>query len=325
MARGRIEQELERLAGIRRDPRAAGAIDALRKALGGASFVAAKAARIAADAELNELGRDLVDAFHRLADAQGKRPADPGCEGKKAIAEALRTLEHCAGGVFERGVRLVQMEPVCGGQTDTAAELRAICALGLVDAREPAALFTAVDLLADPEPAARIGGVKALGSSGRADAALALRVKALGGDSEPQVTTECLFELMQIDRRASFDFVARFLKDRDETNAEAAALALASTREDAALEAIVARWHGSTGPPRRSLLAAVASMRTEPSIAFLVSLVREGRVTDAEAALEALAQFRTEVKVRSAVAAAVAARGDDRVAAAAREARFGGA
>ncbi|MEZ5356932.1 MAG: hypothetical protein R2762_30195 [Bryobacteraceae bacterium] len=310
----RTEQQLERLGAIAREPMTPEAVEIIRGALSDrSSAVVAKAARIAGGEGLRELGPDLAKAFDRLMDGNAVQK-DKGCGGKTAIAEALRAVEYYAGGVFERGIRHVQMEPVFGGQADMAAELRASCALGLVDERHPDAALLAVDLLADPEMRARIGAVKALGATGRRDALLALRLKALLGDAEQEVTAECFVELLEMDRRGSFDFVARVLGDADPVRVEAAALALAATREQRAFEMISARLQSALDPElKKALLLAIGAMRTDESVAYLIQTVSTGSITSAAGALEALALAGLGGAVRERAGRAVAARGDSRV------------
>src|SRR5581483_10828406 len=130
MAVRKLEQEIERLSLLRAaDP--ADALPALRKALGDrVNLIAAKAAKIAAERQFHELLPDLLRAFDRLLENAAER--DPQCWGKNAIAAALKDLQHSESAPFLRGVRHVQMEPVMGGQADTAEALRATCLLALV-------------------------------------------------------------------------------------------------------------------------------------------------------------------------------------------------
>jgi HEAT repeat protein len=298
MAR-RTEQTLDRLAELRANPGTDEAVAELRKALGDrSSFVVAKAARIIGEGGLTQLAPDLAGAFQRFLEGNPAE-TDKGCEAKKAVCEALRAMERHAREVYLRGVRHIQREPVWGGSQDTAAELRACCALGLVDAHAPEALAEAVTLLADPELRARIGSVKALGSSGDPGAVLVLRYKALSGDREPEVTAECLLELLRMDRRGSFDFVAGFLNREQEPElAQAAALALGETREERALEVLQARLETIIDPAiRRTILLAIATLRLDAGFKLLADIVRQGRPRDGSAALDAFALYRQDEAV----------------------------
>src|SRR5512147_154480 len=125
-----IEDALAALNCLRDDPTSAAALTQLRKGLAGkSSHVAAKAAQIAGESEIGALVPDLVAAFERFMLNPVK--SDPNCSAKAAIADALYRIGHDDEGVFLRGIRHRQMEPVYGGRIDTAIDLRAASALGL--------------------------------------------------------------------------------------------------------------------------------------------------------------------------------------------------
>jgi hypothetical protein len=88
-----------------------------------------------------EFARGWIDAlpaaFERLGHDGVKR--DPACPGKTAIARCLRDLDAGAEEVLLVGVRTVQREPVWGTSVDTAAELRGVCVMGLVERQHPRA------------------------------------------------------------------------------------------------------------------------------------------------------------------------------------------
>lgn len=305
---------------MRASPHSAESIALLRKALKHrSSAVVAKAARITAEAELRDLGPDVVHALDRLLASDAAQ--DRGCTAKLALAGALRAIEHFDTDLFRRGIARVQREPTWGGTVDTAAALRATCALALVDARDSDALLLAVDLAADQEPQARIGAVKALGASGRPEALLALRMKAHAGDADPEVIAECLTELLALDRNGSFAFVARFLASPDPVRVEAAALALAATREARALDLLRPVCRDSADAAlRKSIFGAIAAMRTDEAFAFLIDTVRQGRLADAIVAIEALAASRVEEGIARRAAEAMARRGNSELTRAARAA-----
>src|SRR5579863_862264 len=125
-----VEAEVAKLAALAGAPPAE-AVPALRKALPDrVNLVVAKAAKIAAQRQERELIPDLLRAFDRLFEKPVER--DPQCWGKNAIAKALVDLEHRESAAYLRGVRHIQMEPVWGGQEDTASTLRGTCLLALV-------------------------------------------------------------------------------------------------------------------------------------------------------------------------------------------------
>ena len=302
--RDAVENALEQLEKIRDDPRAASSITTLRTALAGkSSHVAAKAAKLAGEFELEMLARDMVAAFDRLLINPVK--SDPGCAGKTAIADALYRIGTAEAGIFRRGIRHVQMEPVYGGKADTAVELRGACALGLVRMHHPDGIVEIAELLADREAPARRMAARALAYAEDPAAAPLLRLKALVGDDEPQVLGECLLALLAIAPVASIEFVARFL-DRPPELAEAAALALGGSRVKEALPILIGWWERTFDPTlRRSALLAIAMLKQDEAIEFLLSLVGDGAAMHAGAAIRGLALYRHDPKLRARVAGLV--------------------
>lgn len=310
MARVRLEDTLDALGALRRAP----VTDATRTALADAlkarnAAVVAKAAQVAGELALRALAADLAAAFDRfLVDAA---KTDPGCRAKVEIARALHDLGDDPGGVFRRGLRHVQPEPVFGGREDTAPELRALCALGLVRTGHPDAVLEVTALLADPAPAARIGGARALAYAGDAASEPLLRLRVLVGDDDAGVLTECLDALLAIAPARSRAFVAALLADARPGVQEAAALALGASRQPEALPLLRAFWERTVPVDlRRTALVAVAMLRQEDALAFLVDLVAAAPGPDARDALAALATFRHDESLRARVETAVAARRD---------------
>src|SRR6266850_1081151 len=131
MPKRTLEQRIDQLRELRGSPPNPERTSTLRTALEDRSnVVVAQAAKIAGELGLRELVPDLIAAFERMIDDGAKR--DPQCRAKKAIISALKTMDHSDSSVFVRGLRHIQMEPVYGGQEDTASALRGNCALALV-------------------------------------------------------------------------------------------------------------------------------------------------------------------------------------------------
>lgn len=233
--------------------------------------------------------------------------SDPQCWAKDAIVESLAKLEYEDSAVFIRGLRHVQMEPVWGGQQDSAGPLRAKCALALVqcrDLRDADVLSHLIEALADHETTVRIDAARAIGRiSGDAPAVL-LRLRALVGDREPEVVGACLTSLLAIQGDAGCDFVSRFLK-KGEDEAREAAFALASLRNAQAYAALRQAWDGGADlSVREALLTAMVLTRVPEALEFVISLI----VSDSQyagAAVQALAAMRSSEEVRSRTAAAV--------------------
>lgn len=305
-----LEAALAELGRVRDAPRTPEALAALRAALAGrSSHLAAAAAEIAAAHELSELVPALTAAFERFLVDPLRR--DPACAAKTAIADALYHIGAPEVGVYRRGIGHVQLEPVWGGKADTASGLRGICALALVRVHAPDVLLHLAELLADPEAPARRVAAQALGYGEDPAAAPLLRLKALSGDADPQVVGECLLALLRVSPAASLDFVARFLDRPDAEVADAAALALGTSRLAGALPLLTAWWERVfDAERRRSALLAIALLKSEAALAYLVGHVAESAAPHARAAIEALAIYRHDARLRAQVLAAVKARAD---------------
>ena len=307
VARRTLDDVFANLNKVREAPHSEESLDALRAALGSqSSFAAAKAAKLAGELELGVLGPDLVAAFDRFL-AGGID--DPGCAAKAAIAEALYRLGHDgAMGVFLRGMRHVQMEPVFGGRVDTAVDLRGACAFGLVRIGYRDILPELADLLADREPPVRISAARALAYRGGADGVPLLRLRVLAGD-QPEVLGECLGALLRLSGGGAVPFAVRFLDDANDEVAEAAALALGASR----LEEVFAdlrEWIERELKPvrRRAGLVALATLRRDAALDYLFGLVEEGPPGTAAQAVEALGVYKGEQALEERLRRAAAGR-----------------
>jgi len=231
----RLEDRIAALSDLRRDPDTPEARKELTKCLGSKiSLLAAKAARIVGECKVDALAPQLVDAFLRfLIDPV---TSDRRCEAKLAIIKALEAMEYPSYEPFLWGIRHVQMEPSFGPPVDTAVELRALSAIGLVRTNYPDVGTELVTLLADKEREARIGSARALAYWGTGAGALLLRFKILTGDREPEVLGECFSSLLHIEPSRSLELVASYLDDEEPAIAEGAALALGESHREEALE-----------------------------------------------------------------------------------------
>ena len=286
-------------------------VAALKGALAGHYRVAAKAARAAEDALLYELIPSLVDAYARLLDKALKQ--DPSCFAKKAIARALVALDCTDVELFLRGVRYRQLEPVWGGTADTAVDVRASCAMGLVASGYSRALVELTALLHDADAGARLGAVRAIACGNPREAELLLRAKVLGADPEPQVVGECFTGLLSVAPEESIPFVAAYLAHADDAVRELAALALGESRLDGALTPLKEAWNGLlVGEEfRRALLRAAAAHRSEAAFAWLLETVAEARVPVAVAVIEALAPYKHNARLMQRLTSALTERGDE--------------
>ncbi len=272
MSKQAFDDKIAALEELRSDQKAAAT--PLRKALKDRSnFVVGKAASIAGDLFLSELIPDLLAAFDRaLADPK----FDGQCWAKNGISKALKDLGHRDAEPFLKGLRHIQMEPVWGGQVDTAATLRGTCVLALVDCQvdDLSMLSHLAEALADAEKSVRVDAAVALSRAGIPEAIALLRFKALSGDAEAEVSGQCFYSLLQMAPRDSVAFVARFLAASfpDEIRAEAAS-ALAQSHESAALEALKNFWKAFLSPElRQALLMFFAGSPQREASEFLHSL-----------------------------------------------------
>jgi HEAT repeat protein len=257
------------------------------------NLLVARAAEIAGEWELSAFAETMVAAFDRFLEDPVRR--DPTCAAKIAIVEALNRLEYRDAAFFTRGLRHVQLEPVYGGREDTAAPLRAECALGLARSDPPDVLLELASLLADPEPDARIGAARAIAYASRPGGAPLLWFKAHVGDSALPVVYECFAALLTLEPGRALPFVGNKLGAEDSALAETAALALGASRLPGALPLLVAGWENASDPAfRRAALTAIAALGDAPAFDFLLSLLADAPIYDAEAALGALSLFRND-------------------------------
>jgi len=291
MASRRIEEQLEALTRVRSMP-AGEALLALRRALADRSnVVVAKAAKVAAELDMREVIPEMLAEFERLFEDPVKR--DSQCWGKNAIAKTLREMDYGEGAPFLRGAQWVQMEPVWGGQADTAGTLRGICLLalpGCSDVRRESVMRFLLDALVEKDDAVRADAARAIGSMGGEDAALVLRLKARTGDSAPAVTGQVFESLLAVERSEGLDFVGGFLQPAGGEAAEEAALAIGSSRMERGAELLMAAWEEARGEEyRESILRALGISRQDRASEFLRQVAEEGRERDragARAALE---------------------------------------
>jgi HEAT repeat protein len=291
---------------VREEPESEDSRQELRRVLSSeGSHAVARAAALVGELGIEALVPDLVAVFPRFFDGLPK--ADPGCTAKTAIVEALRRLEHDDPALYRRGAGHVQMEPVFGGRVDTAVDLRGASALALAEAASADVLVDLANLLADPEPPVRISAARAVAVHGRGSGIPLLHLRALAGDPEPRVVSECLLALLRLDARGEMPFVASFLEKDGET-AEAAAVALGESRLIQALPVLRA-W---LEPARRrglgrAALLAIALLRRDEAVDLLLSLARDEEPQAAREALGALASVgggdALYVRARAAVAA----------------------
>jgi len=316
MAHRGFDEQMEALDALKGRAVDAEEVAFIRKSLAHRSnFLVAKAARLAEENNLTGLLPDIIAAFDRFFVNAEK--TDPQCWAKNALCKAIAKLECGEKDVFLRGLHHHQMEPTWGGRSDSAGTLRAQCALALVACEglpDRDLLILLIDLLADADKSVRTETVRAIAQVG--DPAIpVMRLRALIPGEDPEVLAACFHALLQLDRDASIPFVARFLEAGDDAAAEAA-FALAETRSDQALEALLQlhRNPARSGDPWFAgiLLSAIALTRVPQAVDYLIDLIeREDR--EAPIALEALAKLSPGPELRARLSKAVKGTGSPRL------------
>jgi HEAT repeat protein len=294
----KIEEQVEALSLLRSSGASPESEAALRKALRErVNVVVAKAATIIAEFQLRALIPDLSKAFERLFESAAQ--VDPQCWGKTAIAKALKDLGHAESATFRRGLRHIQMEPVWGGEEDTATALRSTCTLALVQCTDISRLELLTDLvdkLTEGAAPVRMDAARALEQLEGHEPALLLRLKARTGDSDPAVTGQVLESLLRLEEERAVTFVAEFLEFADDEVREQAALALGVSRLSSAITLLKDHWtKWRATRPEPVLLRAISASRHDSAIEFLLEIIRDGREREALEALQAL-QFHLDSK-----------------------------
>lgn len=301
----RVEPQLEQLKALRATGASPSAEAALRKALKDkVGIIVAQAASVTAELGMCALLPDLCAAFERGFEKPVE--TDPQCWAKNALSKALVTLGHTESALFLRGLEHVQMEPVWGGEEDTAATLRGTCALALVSASDlprRETLRCLVQALTDRAASVRLDAVRALEQMQGEEVALLLRLKARTGDAELAVVGQVFDSLLTIEDTAAIPFVAAFMRHSDEQTGVEAALSLGACRIATAIESLEAAWRKMRNPVvSAAILRGMSASRQEQAIEFLLNLLGTARERDA------LELHRFDEDLRARIAAAVATR-----------------
>jgi len=304
-----VEEALDRLAALKNEAAGPPLIAQLKAFLKNRSnVVVAKAAKGVSHVRAMEVVPDLVAAFHRLMEDPAKQ--DKGCAGTTEIVNALYELDYMEPEVFLQGIHHVQMEGSFGPPVDAAAKLRAISALALARTGHPAALDEVVSLLVDEWPDARVGAVRALAVNGGVTGALLLKLKLLTGDNEPDVLAECFSGLLTAAPERSLRLIEGFVDSEELAVAEAALLALGSSRLPEGFDVLKARWETAAGPLRKTVLLAIGMVRSDVAVEFLLALLADCSPATAKDVLAGLALFRDNEKIRRRVESVVARRNE---------------
>ena len=287
----------------------AAAVEQLRKALGHRNnFLVAKAARLIAEAEIVALLPEVLAAFDRFLINAVK--SDPQCWAKNALSKTLVKLGYRSKDAYLRGMRHHQMEPVWGGQSDTAGALRGTCTHALVDCpgiSDAELLAALLEPLTDGDKTVRVEAARALGQVGGVSAALLLRLRALLGKDEPEaeVLGAVYSSLLALEGTAAIPLVAAALEKGDDMAAEAA-LALSDMHNGEALAMLLTRFRqGADEWFSGVLLSAIALTRLPEAAEFLVALIANDS-REAAKAIEAIGRAAPSADLCTRVEQAVA-------------------
>ena len=124
---------------------------------------------------------------------------------------------------------------------------------------------------------------------------------------------ECFSGLLTAAPERSLRLVEGFVDSEDIAVAEAALLALGASRLAAAFDLLKARWETAASPLRKTVLLAIAMVRSDCAIEFLLALLAECSVATAKDVLAAFALFRDNEKTRNRVESVVASRNENSV------------
>jgi hypothetical protein len=190
--------------------------------------------------------------------------------------------------------------------------------LGLVRINYPDVMLELADLLADAESEARIGAARAIAYSENPFGVALLRLRVKVGDT-PTMLGECIAALLQLAPQGNLPLAAELLMaGRRETDlreaietAEVVALVLGESRLPEAFPLLRDWWRQTTHPELRQVgLLAIASLRQDDALAFLLQILAEGAPPDARYALEALEPYRSSTLLWDKVQAILQDRND---------------
>lgn len=285
------------------------ALDAVRQSMGDRhARVVTRAASLAEERSLHELIPELHDAYARFLTEPVKR--DPHCLAKQAIVRALVNLECHDVPFYLEGIRYQQLEPVWGAHVDTAADVRCICAMGLVRSNYFRAVPELAALLADPEVRVREGAVRAISCGHPREAEAVLRFKVHIGDERPEVLAECFSALLAIAPEECMPLIAAQLTHKNDAVRDFAALALGESHHPAALGYLRTAWDAVlvSKEMRAVLIRAAAVHRSEAAFEWLLSIIETGARAHADVAVDALAVYQRNTKLHERVQTALASR-----------------
>lgn len=294
-----LEALLEELQSLKRQPVSEESRTVLQQNLQSKlGVVVAKAAEITADLGIESLATDLLIAFDRLT--RNPVQVDPGCLAKVEIVDALRKLKQREYDLFVQGSRYEQWEPIWGGQEDRAGHLRGRCALALAELGYADALLVIGNMLADPTVEARMGAAQAVACYGSTYGIPLLRLRAIGGETSPQVLEVIFTSLLALcqPQTQAIEFIAKFLDSEIAEAPAVAAIALGDSRNSEAFQALQAWIARPTETENlRVAFAAMAAMRLPEAFDYLIDAIERGTDVESAIAFESLNIYRGDTAI----------------------------
>ena len=241
---------------------------------------------------------------------------DPGCHVRANLAFALGRLDYRpASDALRVGIRTVQIEAVGGVPFDTAAHLRANCALALAQIRDPDCVRDISLLLFDRSGFARPGqdptikmeprkaAARALALTGSLAARLPLTLRLVHPENEaPEVLQECMQALVGLEDPHALEVLEPYLKHQDAHLAAYAALMIAQTQAPEAAALLSTAIGRLSGDPLKATVLALSTLRTPEAYDALLALTRSDREAVRLATVEALPPDRAGRVVLQALA-----------------------
>jgi len=227
---------------------------------------------------------------------------DPGCHIRANLAFALGRLQYYpASDALRVGIRAVQIEPVGGVPFDTAAHLRANCALALAQIRDLDSIRDIALLLFDrsgfahglPDPKLKMeprkAAARALSLTGSVQSRLPLTLRLVHPENEePEVLQECMQALVELEDPHALEVLEPYLRHHDMRLAAYAALMIAQTQAPEAAALLGGAIDRLSGDPLRATVLALTTLRTPEATELLYALTRSEREAVRLAAIDAL-------------------------------------
>ena len=267
------------------------------------AYVASAAARKLCSNPPEGQEQALLKAYKERDESGSK--LDPGCHIRAYLAMALGKLAfHPAADALRKGIKTRQIEK----GSDSAVVLRGNCALALSQVAPPDAvrdisilLFEPADFLMDSSEA-RKAAARALGRipDEAAIIPLVLRLTYPEGENS-DVLAVCMEAVVDRDDPRALELLAPYLAHSNQGLAAQAAILIARTGSDEALQLLKSTCLDMRGDALRAVVLALSAIRNDSAQLAVLELAREVREDIRLAAVEALAG-RSGAMVREALA-----------------------